>query len=179
MATYWLGIGGIELAEGLYEEARDACEKGAALFREIGQQDELALILSNLVLSEVGLGKLDDAHRHLHEVLRIVNEIGAFAPGHCAIACAAVLLAQQGEVERAVELHALVMNHPYFGASQYRAEVIGRPVAAAAADLPPALIAAAQERGRAGDWQATVRALLAEFNPAAAPPGNSPHCAPA
>jgi len=41
--------------------------------------------------------------------------------------------------------------------------VTGRPVREAAATLPPEVVRAAEERGRAREWRATVEELLAEL----------------
>ena len=42
-------------------------------------------------------------------------------------------------------------------------DVAGQHIAAAAATLPPEVVTAAQERGRARDLEATVAELLAEL----------------
>jgi hypothetical protein len=49
------------------------------------------------------------------------------------------------------------------GMYTYTWNVAGRHIAAAAAALPPDVVAAAQERGRAGDLWATVQELLAQL----------------
>jgi hypothetical protein len=66
-------------------------------------------------------------------------------------------------VERAVEVYALACTFPYVANSRWHQDVIGKPIAAAAAALPPQVVAAAQERGRARDVQATLEELLAEW----------------
>ena len=73
------------------------------------------------------------------------------------------LLADRGEVERAVELYALASRYPYVANAQWFEDVAGRHIAAVAASLPPEVVAAAQERGRARDLWATAEELLAEF----------------
>jgi hypothetical protein len=85
------------------------------------------------------------------------------APAIFSIALVALLLAHQGEAERAVELYALASRHPYVGNSRYWEDTIGRHIAAVAATLPPEVVAAAQERGRARDLEATVAELLTEL----------------
>jgi hypothetical protein len=80
-----------------------------------------------------------------------------------AVSNAALLFADSGEIERAVELYALVKRHPYFGASRLRQDITGRYIDAAAATLDPEVIAAAQERGRARDLWETTENLLAEL----------------
>jgi hypothetical protein len=75
----------------------------------------------------------------------------------------ALLVATQGEIERAVELYALVLRHPFVANSPWFEDIAGRQIAAAAAELPVAVVAAAQARGRARDLQATVMELLEEL----------------
>ena len=75
----------------------------------------------------------------------------------------ALLLADLGEAARAVELYALASRHPVVANSHWFEDVAGRHIAAAAATLPPDVVVAAQERGRAQDLEATVQELLAEL----------------
>jgi hypothetical protein len=57
-----------------------------------------------------------------------------------------------------------VTRHPYFGNSRYREDITGRYIATSAAALAPQIVAAAQERGRARDLDATVAELVAELD---------------
>jgi hypothetical protein len=75
----------------------------------------------------------------------------------------ALLLADRGETERAVELYALASRYPLVANAQWFEDVAGVHIAAAAATLPPDVVAAAQERGRARDLKATVEELLEEL----------------
>jgi hypothetical protein len=67
-------------------------------------------------------------------------------------------------VERAVELYALALRHPYVANAQWFEDVAGKHIAAAAKALPPDVVAAAQKRGRARDLEATVKELLSELD---------------
>jgi hypothetical protein len=75
----------------------------------------------------------------------------------------ALLLADQGEKERALELYALASRAPYVANSRWFEDIAGRYIAAVAASLPPEVVAAAQGRGRARDLDATAEELLAEL----------------
>ena len=66
-------------------------------------------------------------------------------------------------MERAVELYALVSRYPFVAKSPWFEVVFGRQIDAIAASLPPEVVAAARERGRARDLHATVAELLAEL----------------
>ena len=76
----------------------------------------------------------------------------------------ALLLADQGAPERAVDLYALASRHPYVANSRWFEEVIGRHIADAAATLPSDVVTAAQERGQARDLWATAKELLANLD---------------
>jgi hypothetical protein len=103
------------------------------------------------------------AHRSLCEALRIGVETRAFSPVVFAIAGLALLLADKGEVERAVELYATASKHPYVGKSRYREDIAGRQIAAAADALSPDVVTAARERGGDRELWATAEGLLAEL----------------
>jgi len=76
---------------------------------------------------------------------------------------AALSMADEGQTERAAEVYALVSRYPFVANSRWFEDVAGRHIAAVAATLPPEVVAAAQERGRARDLDATVEELLAEL----------------
>jgi hypothetical protein len=75
----------------------------------------------------------------------------------------ALLLAADGEKERAVELYALASRYPLVSQSRWFADVVGRQITAAADTLPADQVAVLQEHGRARDLEATVAELLSEL----------------
>jgi len=110
-----------------------------------------------------GLGRLPQAGEYLSDALRMATEAGHFTPLVGALPAMALLLADRGEHERAMEIYALASRYPVVANSRLWEDVAGRHIAAATAALPPHVVAAAQARGRARDLQATVAELLAEF----------------
>ena len=84
-------------------------------------------------------------------------------PRITALPATALLLADRGEPERAVELYALASRYPYVAHSRWFEDAAGKHIAALAAGLPPDVVSAAQERGRARDLDATVEELLVEL----------------
>ena len=80
-----------------------------------------------------------------------------------ALPAMALVLADRGEIERAVELYALASRYPMVANSRWYEDVAGQHIAAVAATLPPDVVAAAQERGRARDLKATIAELLVEL----------------
>ena len=109
------------------------------------------------------MGRPSEARRHLVEALEIIAEYEAYLMLAYAFPLAALLLADQGEAERAVEVHALAMNYPFVANSKWFEDVAGKQIGAVAATLPPGVVAAARERGRVRDVGATVAELLAEL----------------
>jgi predicted ATPase len=156
-------LGQVLLAEEEYAAAQERLQAGAAIYRAIGQRLELTRAVCNLSLAACGLGNIAEAERYAYEGLQIAAEFQAVTPW-CVLAQAAMalLLANQGKKEQAVELYALVSCHPYVANSRWFEDVTGRHIAAVAATLPPEVVAAAQERGRAGDLWITAAKLLAK-----------------
>jgi hypothetical protein len=120
-------------------------------------------------LAERALGHHSRAQQCLLEALRTIAKIGAFAPSLFSLCLIALLLADRGEVERAIELYALASRYPFVANSRHLEDTAGKHIAALAATLPPDAVAAVQTRGRARDLEATVAELLMELE--AAPEG--------
>ena len=70
---------------------------------------------------------------------------------------------QSTSVERAIELYAVVSRYPYVANSRWFEDIAGQHIAAAAESLPPEVVQAARERGRARDLWKTAKELLAEL----------------
>jgi tetratricopeptide (TPR) repeat protein len=157
---YVLGL--VELAAGGYAEAHRMLQESITVFRDIGQRDDLSWSLAGLGYAARGLGNIPQARQYLSEALRTAIEIGAVTPLMLALPAIALLLADQGEEERAVELYTLAARHGVAN-SCWIQDVAGRHIATVAASLPPEVAAAAQDRGRARDLEATVAELLAEL----------------
>ena len=63
-----------------------------------------------------------------------------------------------------MELYALASRYAFVANSQWFEDVAGRHITAAAESLPPEVVVAAQERGRARDLWETARELLGELS---------------
>jgi hypothetical protein len=79
------------------------------------------------------------------------------------VSAMALLLADEGQLERAVELYALASRYPLMANSRLAGDLAGRRLAAFAARLPADVAAAAQARGHAGDPEAALAGLPAEL----------------
>ena len=112
-----------------------------------------------------GLAVLKVYHRnHLVAYLKGIGSKGRFFyPNLYALTVSSLLVADQGEAERAVELYALASRYAHVANSRWFEDVVGKHVSAIAATLPPEAVAAAQERGRVRDVWATAEEMLAEL----------------
>jgi tetratricopeptide (TPR) repeat protein len=157
-------MGMLALPRRAYDEAYRWLQQSLSAFQEFG----LRLFLPNAEAvtgyAARGIGRPDQAREHLAEALRLGREQEAWRAIALALPAIALLLADQGETERAVELYALASTFPYVANSRWFEDVAGREIDALAATLPPEVAAVAQERGRARDLGATMEELLAELN---------------
>jgi DNA-binding SARP family transcriptional activator/predicted ATPase len=163
VALNLLLLGCLDLAQGAYATAHQLLQDGVAAYREVGPEDDLSLALACLASAAQKLGDTPGARQRLFHALEIVQESGAVLPLLWALPAMALLLAGDGENERAVELYALASRYPLVAESRWFADVIGNEIAAAAAALSAERVSVLEERGRNRDLQATAEELLSEL----------------
>jgi len=156
-------LGELALVSKDYAAARSSLRESVALYREIGQREKLSRAYADLGRAALGLGDTHQAQRHLRQALQTATQIQAFLPTILALVVTALLLAERGERERAVELYALASRYLYVANSRWFEDMVGKQIEAIAATLPPEVVVAAQARGRARDPGATAAELLAEL----------------
>ena len=156
-------LGSVALAEGAYSKARRCLQECVEVYRDIQDREALGGALAALAYATRSLGEFAQTRHYLCQALHAAGEIGAFRPAIMALPALAMLLADHGEPERAVELYALAFRYPVVSNSRWFEDVSGKHIAAVAATLPAQLVAAAQERGRDRDLQTTIAQLLNEF----------------
>jgi predicted ATPase/DNA-binding SARP family transcriptional activator len=146
------------LATGDHNEAQRRLQEAVTLCREIRQRGHLGQALALSALVARGSGDLPQAREHLSQALRVaerVHDYETFMFQVIVVAAMALLLADEGLHERAVEVYAM--------ASRHRLVANSRLVVDLAAQLPPDTAAAAQARGRARDLKAAMADLVAEL----------------
>jgi hypothetical protein len=161
MALLLLGM--LMLAAEDYAAAGRLLQESADLYEEIGERNDRCIAIAALGLVARALGNPAQAQKHLCQALQTEVEIHGSAIHVMAIPATALLLADAGHKERAVEIYALASRYPFVSKSRFYEDIIGRHIAAAAAALPPEVSAAARERGRARDLWETAEELLAEL----------------
>ena len=103
------------------------------------------------------------ARQAVREALQTGVELGVFMPLMYGLPVAARLLADRGDVERAVEVYACAGRSGFVASSRWFQDLVGAPLEAAAARLPEETVAAARERGQAQDWEAMASQVVAEL----------------
>jgi tetratricopeptide (TPR) repeat protein len=164
LAVWLRGRGMVEIIEGDYARAVRLLREGVAAARRVRSYNiGTCAVLSSL--AALRQGQTSPSRRYLYEGLQTALEQGTYLPLLYGLPLAAAFLLEDGQAERAVELYALALEQPFVASSRWYADVVGQHVADAAATLPPEVVAAARERGRARDLWATARGLVAELAP--------------
>jgi predicted ATPase/DNA-binding SARP family transcriptional activator len=155
-------LGEVLVAEKAYAQALALLQENATGWRKIGRHVNLVGDLSRLGYAARGLGHMAEARHYLSEALRVATEIRAWGTLYFTLPALALLLADRGEPERAVELYALASHrYPFVANSRWFEDVVGQHIAAVTAALPPEMVTA--ERGKARDLWVTAEALLVEM----------------
>jgi tetratricopeptide (TPR) repeat protein len=155
-------LGDLALVEEAYTEAHRCLSESLEILRET-QILELSDSLASLGFAARGLRQISRAEQCLAEALQIASDIKTSLPLTTALPAIALLLADQGEKERAIELYALASRDPRVANSRWFEDVAGRHIADVAATFPSDVVAAAQERGKARNLEATVAELLTQL----------------
>jgi len=155
-----LVLGGIALVRESFQEASSLLQESASMLSNLDHRAELGWALGTQAYAERRMGLAAQARYHVQSALQTACDSGDHLTVLFAIPAMALLLLDDGGVERAVELYALASKEPFVGNSRWFDAVAGRTITSAAEGLPPAIALAAQERGRARDLRATVADLL-------------------
>ncbi|MGC9349289.1 MAG: hypothetical protein ACP5JG_14200, partial [Anaerolineae bacterium] len=163
MGFAWLVLGWVALARRAYAEALRCLQKSADFSQAVVAQDQMGETLALMGYGARGLGQPLHARRYLGEALRIAADLDVCVPLVLALPAIALLQADEGEVEQAVELYELARRYPFVANSRWFEDVVERHITAVTASLPPDVSATAQGRARERDLQATAAALLTEL----------------
>jgi hypothetical protein len=153
-------LGRLSLAEGACDQAEKWLKPALAIYEAFGRHSLLGEIRATCAYVTRGLGRRAQAREHLCATLRITAESRHRNAALQSLPAMALLLLDDGETARAVELYALATRYPYVANSRWFEDVAGREISSAAEALSPEVVARAQERGRARDLWATVEELL-------------------
>jgi predicted ATPase/DNA-binding SARP family transcriptional activator len=151
-------LGDLALAVGDHEGASRNYHRSLRICQDLDRPAGVAEAHRGLGAVCSTLGDPEGARQHFRAALEMAADVGARLD---ILARFAALMASEGEREGAAELSAFVLHHR---ASPKRTQNrAGRLLDELASQLPPGATAAAQERGRARDLDATVAELSAEL----------------
>jgi DNA-binding SARP family transcriptional activator/predicted ATPase len=151
------------LAMALYDEAEQLARQALAGSRRIGDLTRVAMNLVCLGYVFRALGDARASNDHILEALQIATDIKNYIALMWVLPAAALLLVDDDEVERAVEIIALVKHYPLLARSRWMDDMAGHAVESAAAVLAPDVVKAAQARGRSLDMWDSAALLLDEL----------------
>ncbi len=146
-----------------YPEAQRALEESAKTYQDVGQSEFLSQVDCDLTSTYRRSGHTKEAR---DAFIRSLGWGIAYRNMETVTGClpvAALLLADDGQPERAIELHALAWRYPRIANSRWFYDVAGKELETLAASLPPEVAAAAQERGKALDLLVTAQGLVERF----------------
>ena len=152
------GLGAVAQAQGEHQRAVDMFRKGVDTFTELGGRFYAAQCLAEMGRSVFALGNDAEAERVWRESLRIATEIHGTPVALDALVGLASLQARQGEMEPALELLLIILNHTASPqetrnrATHRRAEL--------EAQLTSQQVEAAQVRVRAKTFETAVAEVL-------------------
>lgn len=151
------------LVRGDSAEAVSTLQGAADIFSEIKHPENRAWVLGPLGLAGLRAGNPVLAQQCVLQALQTGVDLGAFMAVMYALPAAALLLAEEGAVERAVEVYACACQYGFVSNSRWFHDVVEQPLAAHVARLPAETAAAARARGQSRDWKAMAASLLPAF----------------
>lgn len=96
--------GGSSHIAGHHDQARRAYQESLALFRELGDERDVAILLHRIGTSLLAQGSVDDARRHIEESLEISRSVGSARDVVQAIGSMGWVALDQGDLSRAAQL---------------------------------------------------------------------------
>lgn len=154
----------LAIVEARYADAHQLLSEGMRIHQAMGEYHRLALTHVWWGYAARGLGQRAEAQHYFCKALQSAVATQSFTVLVFALPGVALLLADQGEIERAIELYAHIADLPMVANSQIRQDVAGRYLATVATPLPMEIVAAARARGQAENLWTTASALLVELS---------------
>jgi tetratricopeptide (TPR) repeat protein len=159
-------LGRAALAERAYAEAENWFFEIKPVYEECRYPLDMANYGQNLVFlgfAKRGLDQISKARVYFYKALGVAAENESYLAVYHILPGIALLFADQGDIERAVELYALAATQGIVANSKWFDDIAGDEIAAPAEELPPDIVEAAKARGRVLDLWETAKALLAEL----------------
>jgi hypothetical protein len=153
-------LGEVALVAGAFAQAErvlaDSVEAAGLDAKDPYEQGQLA----TLGLAKRGFGRHLEAKQQILSALSRAGSTSDFMGQMVALVGLALLCADEGEAERAIELFSLASRHRFVANSLWFQDIVGSTITEAAAELPPGMLRAARERGAALDLGDTIESAL-------------------
>jgi tetratricopeptide (TPR) repeat protein len=159
-------LGRVALAEGAYGDAERWFQECYPIYQAYDITNALGQLHACLGYTARGLDRPSLSQGHFYEAVKLAIPFEDFLSLTHALPGIALLFADQGEVERAVELYALAATQGIVANSKWFNDISGDAVARAAEKLPVEVVEAARERGQELDLWGTAEGLLVELEEA-------------
>jgi len=156
-------LGGVLLAEAASPQAYATLQNSLKGLVQISDDPRDVHPSAWIGLAARGLDQEHEAWQHLATALDWASRHQEFRELMVTLAGIALLLADERQIERAVELYALASRYPFVANSRWFEDVVGNTLAEVAATRPAERVADLKESGRARDLEATAAELLAEL----------------
>ncbi len=154
-------LGDVLLVQGKYEEAQTAYQYSCQFFHSKNDKGWIFTALTGLSRTELALGAWQAAWDHAAQALQLYTEVQLYTFfAYLIVAEIALLLATRGEVAHALELYCLVLRQGYLAHSRWFADLFGRLIEEAAAQLPAEEYSEAKKRGEQLKFPDTIARLL-------------------
>jgi predicted ATPase/DNA-binding XRE family transcriptional regulator len=157
--AYW-GLGKVAQAQGKHQEAVAMFRQSLDIFTELGGNWFVARVLAEMGESILALDNEAEARRVWREALRIATEIHAIPVALEALTHFASLQAKQGDLERALEMLLMVLNHPI--SFHETKDNVARLRTKLEAQLTSQQVEATLARAQAKPFEVVVEDLLAQ-----------------
>ncbi|MBN1658212.1 MAG: tetratricopeptide repeat protein, partial [Anaerolineae bacterium] len=151
----------VALARGRGGEAFDICRSAVAEFDAAHHRENRGWAQGPLGLAALHVGECELARRAIVDAFQVGSDLGAFMPVLYALPAAALLLAHEGDAERARQVHACASRYGFIANSHWFHDVVTVPLAAAIGSLSPPADQRAQTELPA--WDEMAAALVSEW----------------
>jgi tetratricopeptide (TPR) repeat protein len=158
LGTAYRALGIVAQAHGEHQQAVVMFGKGLDTFAELGGSWFVACVLAEMGRSMLALGNEAEAGRVWREAVRIATDIHGTPVALEALVGITTLKEKQGNIEQALELLLIVLNHPAsIQETENRAEALHAELEA---QLTSQQVEAAQARAKAQTFEAAVAEIL-------------------
>jgi tetratricopeptide (TPR) repeat protein len=155
-------LGSLSFLDQLYDEANQLLEESIATLRKVPGAGEVGWVLSMLAYSEHRRGENEKAQGYLLEAFMMGRGILATITSWIAIPIFAMMLADSGEFERAIELFAFVSRYPMISKSRL-VDIFKPSILIAESRLQKENVAEAQARSQARNLRDTIAEIIKEL----------------